>query len=199
MCESGQDQIAVRLRFPDQNIILIGPSGAGKTATAPILSQMLGLGFCDTDELITTVAGITGGEIISRWGISHFREIEELVVRAALAVNGRVVAIGAGAWTIPSVRTAARHNCISVLLQVPRDELVRRLTGSDRVIVKMHGAAQLVDQQLAARSQHYGMADVVIDCADLSPQQIAERVRTAVKGLARKPANKSPSSGKEKS
>lgn len=135
------------------------------------------------------VCGIDGRDIIIDQGISSFRSVEEFVVQAALLTGGRVVATGAGAWTIPAVRAAARQNGISVLLQVPRDELVRRLQHSDRVIVEMHGAENVVDQQLAERSREYGLADIAIDCAGLSIEQVARRVRAAVEEYRRQPSN----------
>lgn len=76
-------------------VILIGFMGAGKTTTATLLSQELGLPMLDTDQLITMGTGQTPAEIFSDRGEAVFREIEQTVIKESLNQEG-ILATGGG-------------------------------------------------------------------------------------------------------
>ena len=57
-----------------QNVVLVGPMGAGKSTIGRILAEMLGYAFCDTDELIEERTGATVAWIFDVEGEQGFRD-----------------------------------------------------------------------------------------------------------------------------
>lgn len=78
-------------------VVLVGPPGAGKTTLAVELSERLGVAFRDTDQDVEAAEGVTVQELFVEHGESHFRELEEQAVAAALRDHDGVLAVGGGA------------------------------------------------------------------------------------------------------
>ena len=113
--EDGQiDIIYNSLRREQENIVLIGMPGAGKTTVGRILAQKTGKVFVDTDEEIVKLAGKTIPAIFAELGEAGFRDLEVGVVRDLAGQTGRVIAAGGGT--------------------VLREENVRRLRQSGRLM-----------------------------------------------------------------
>jgi shikimate kinase len=166
--------MAMRL---DRHIVLIGASGSGKTTLAPILAARLDILCCDTDALIEERTGVAGGLIIEQQGIDAFRSIEKIVVCDALKSSlATVIATGAGAWTIAAVRRQCTETGVSVWLRGDFDELVRRVTNSDRYITRVRAPQLVIAEQIAQRTQFYAAADIQIDCNDRTTKQIVEAI-----------------------
>jgi len=77
-----------------QNPILIGMPGAGKSTIGVLSAKRRGMAFPDTDILIQTGEGSYLQELISRHGISGFREIEETYLLGVPADCGVVATAG---------------------------------------------------------------------------------------------------------
>jgi len=77
--------------------ILIGPPGAGKSTVGPLLAQLLGTEFLDTDTLVEEMAGKPVSDIFISDGEPAFRELERTAVTRGLAGHPGVLALGGGA------------------------------------------------------------------------------------------------------
>ena len=81
----------------NNNIILIGMPGVGKSTLGVILAKILGYCFCDTDLVIQETMGKLLKEIISDNGIDGFVETENRIIsklsfaRSIVATGGSVV------------------------------------------------------------------------------------------------------------
>lgn len=80
----------------DQNIILTGMMGCGKTTVGRLLAQRLGLELADTDALIEEESQSTIRDIFRDYGEDRFRDWEETVSRELGRKSGLVVACGGG-------------------------------------------------------------------------------------------------------
>lgn len=80
-----------------QNIILIGPAGAGKSTIGKYISQYLHMDFFDSDSVIEQRAGADIEWIIDIEGECGFRVREENVIHSLTDKNNIVLAIGDGA------------------------------------------------------------------------------------------------------
>lgn len=87
--------------------MLLGGSGAGKSALAPVLAGRLGLPALDTDEVVVAEQGEAIAAIFAARGEAGFRALEARAVRDCLRAPA-VVALGGGAWEDPAIREAVR-------------------------------------------------------------------------------------------
>ena len=109
------DIIYNSLRREQENLVLIGMPGAGKTTVGRILAQKTGREFVDSDEEIVNHAGKTISAIFAADGEAAFRDLEAEVLREAASKPGRVISVGGGA--------------------ILREENLRRLRQTGRLIL----------------------------------------------------------------
>jgi len=114
----------------EQNIriYLIGSRGCGKTSVGTGLAERLGGGFVDTDALLCEMQGRSVADIVEIDGWDVFRDCESEALAAATEQGARVVATGGGMVLREQNRTLMRENGIVVFLNVPPQELARRLS-----------------------------------------------------------------------
>jgi shikimate kinase len=89
-----------------QGLILVGGSGAGKSALGEELAHRLALPFADLDAAVEARAGRPIAALFAEAGEAAFRILEQDTLRSLLA-RPAVVALGGGAWEDPAARAAA--------------------------------------------------------------------------------------------
>ena len=67
--------------------ILIGPPGAGKSTVGPLLADLLGAEFLDTDSVVEEMAGKPVSDIFISDGEAAFRELERTAVASTIATT----------------------------------------------------------------------------------------------------------------
>lgn len=82
-----------------ENIILVGMPGSGKTTIGKKLAYFLNRDFIDIDEVIYKENKSKPGEIIEKYGESHFRSLESDALKRVLKKQGKVIATGGGILT----------------------------------------------------------------------------------------------------
>jgi len=80
----------------NQNIVLIGFRGAGKSTFGRAIADQLGLPFADLDEEIEFVTGMTIPAYTERFGWQQFREVEQKVAHDFCRNFSGIVASGGG-------------------------------------------------------------------------------------------------------
>ena len=80
----------------DNNIILIGMPGCGKTTLGIELAEKIGYGYIDSDSVIVARAGMPLSEIIEQVGREGFLDIEAKV-NSELSASRCVIATGGSA------------------------------------------------------------------------------------------------------
>ena len=73
------------------NIILIGMPGVGKSTVGVVLAKTLGYAFLDSDLLIQEREGLLLHEIIEKYGLERFNQIES-EVNASIEAEDTVIA-----------------------------------------------------------------------------------------------------------
>lgn len=91
------DSVYKEILLSKKNIVLIGMPSSGKSTIGKKLSDILGMSFVDTDELIVKNAGREIPKIIENDGEAYFRDLESKAVLEAAAKQNTVIATGGGA------------------------------------------------------------------------------------------------------
>ena len=178
-------------------IFLIGFSGTGKSHVGRLVSDMLGWGLADMDEMITKRAGVPIVEIFEQ-GEDKFRALEREML-AEVAVGDRVVvSTGGGVPVSEENRQVMRSAGMTVRLEAAPEIIFGRLKGSPRgnsdkaargVIRPMlqeegdEAPVERIRALLAEREEAYAAADATICTDHLSPRGVARRVIDAWKSF----------------
>ncbi|MDI9350114.1 MAG: shikimate kinase [Candidatus Symbiobacter sp.] len=160
-----------------KSLVLVGMMGAGKSAVGRHIAAWLGWPFRDSDVEIEQLFGMTTSEIFKRYDEARFRSEEKKVMCDLLVADKMVIASGGGAFINPDTRAAVKQAAISIWLDVPMDELMRRvLRRATRPLLQQPNPREIMEKLLAERRPIYSQADLVVE-SDHSPSIItAERV-----------------------
>ncbi len=156
--------------------------GAGKTTLGRALAERAAVAFMDVDAEIEAADGRTIVEIFAEEGEEAFRAIEGCVLRELDLPAEFVVATGGGVPVEPEQRAWLRDRGTIVWVDVPFEELERRLAGdATRPLWRDPGRAR---ELLEARRESYADCDVHFEPGDVS---IADTVDLLLERLS-KPA-----------
>lgn len=162
-----------RLALRPPNLLLVGFSGAGKSAVGRAVASRLGLPFVDLDQAIVARSGRPIPEIFREAGETAFRRLEAETLAAELAQGGRVIALGGGAWIQPRVRQLLGPADAAVWLDVPFEEAWRRIKNQrGRPLVDGLGREGL-EGLYAERRAAYALADHRLDVAGRPVEAVA--------------------------
>lgn len=166
----------------DQQIIIIGFMGTGKTTVARELGHKLDCLAVDLDRLITRREGRSPNEIIDQDGEDRFRVLETQLLREVLReAPARVIAVGGGAWTIAeNRRLIAEHGAITVWLDAPFELCWERIEGG-REVRPLARSRELAERLYRERQPVYELAGAkVLVSENESAEEIATKVSDAI-------------------
>lgn len=166
-------------------VVLIGPSGAGKTTIGQALSAELECQFRDTDADVERTSGRTIGEIMVDDGEAAFRLLEQQAVQQALSEHRGVLALGGGAIINEHTRAALIGHCV-VFLDVAVGPAIRRI-GLDQSRPLLLGQpralwAALMDKR---RGQYLECMHLQVDTSARTPEQVVQHILQALPHLPR--------------
>lgn len=137
----------------DDNIILIGMPGCGKSTVGIVLAKTAGMGFVDTDILIQLQEARTLQDIVDTDGYLHLREIEQRVILGFHALNTVVATGGSAVYSERAIHHLKEHGR-TVYLDVPLEELERRVGDYTQRGLAKH-PDQSFDELFAERTRLY--------------------------------------------
>ncbi len=165
----------------NQQIIILGFMGTGKTTVARELGRKLNCPAIDLDELITSQVGRTPNEIIEQDGEEKFRELETQMLRQVLQdAEARVVALGGGAWTTAANRQLLNeHGALTVWLDAAFELCWQRIEAHEEVRPLAHSRA-VAEQLYHERRPVYELANARISVSENESQsEIATKIINA--------------------
>ena len=162
----------------EENIVLIGMPGAGKSTVGVLLAKATGRNFLDTDVWIQAREGRSLQEILDCDGMEAFCDLEaahvlDLDVRACVIATG-----GSVVYREKAMGHLAAGGRI-VYLRLPFEPLQRRLTNlATRGVVMPEGQdfRQLFDER---RGLYERWAEAIVDCQGKSQDEIATEIARA--------------------
>lgn len=149
----------------DQNIILIGMAGAGKSTLGVLLAKALGMDFIDSDIIIQQKEGRLLQEIIDEDGIDTFLDIEEEIV-SSLVYRHTIIATGGSVVYSDKAMTALKENAVVIYLSLTYEEIQKRVTNIETrgiVLKKGNSLKDAFDERLPLYQRY---ADIVLDCVN---------------------------------
>src|SRR5262245_60328350 len=173
-----------------ERIILIGPTGGGKTTVGAAVAALLGWSFVDTDVLVEQVAGRSIPEIFASEGELLFRERESAALAEAVEHPRVVIATGGGVGERSENIELMRSRGWVVCLIVTPETALRRLTTESNEGDVVARRPMLADGEplermyaLQARRQGwYVVADETIRSDELAVDEVATRVVAGLVG-----------------
>ncbi|MBE6959669.1 MAG: shikimate kinase [Ruminococcaceae bacterium] len=116
-------EIHQQLRQAEENIILIGMPGSGKSTVGRLLAEKTGKVFVDADALIPELAGKSIAEVFAEDGEDVFRQHETKALAYLCKESEIVVATGGGCVMRPENEAILRQNGIIFCLERRLDSL----------------------------------------------------------------------------
>jgi shikimate kinase len=160
--------------------ILIGPPGAGKSTVGPLLADLLGTSFLDTDEIVAAEAGKPVGDIFIEDGEQAFRALERAAVARALASHPGVLGLGGGAVLDEGTRKLLAGHRV-VYLRTGFAAAARRVgLGAPRPLLAVNPRAQLKELLEQRLPIYESLAWVTTGTDDREPAEIAGELAAAL-------------------
>ena len=163
-------------------ILLWGMTGVGKSTVGRHLAALSDRPFIDLDEVIERDSGQGIAAIFQTHGESTFRRLEHDALRTTLRRNdGPVVALGGGCLLSAETRRLAKLGGPVVCLTAQLDTLLTRLEDAPaRPLLGTAPTAPTLEALLAARASAYADTDITIATDDLSVDEVAHAILSAV-------------------
>lgn len=165
------------MRHP-QNLFLVGPMGAGKSAVGRQLARLLHLDFVDSDEEIEARTGVDIPFIFEKEGEAGFRKREARVIDDLSKRDGVVLATGGGAIMDPQNRNHLGARGFVIYLHTSVDQqLSRTRRGRERPLLADDDPRAVLESLMASREPLYReIADLTVDTDGRKVRAVANEI-----------------------
>jgi len=160
------------------NIFLIGPMGAGKSAVGRHLARVLHLEFVDSDDEIERRTGVDIPFIFEKEGEDGFRKREAAAIDDLSKRDNVVLATGGGAVILDDNRSHLGGRGYVIYLYTSVDQQVARTAkGRERPLLESGDRRRVLEELLAARDPLYReIADLVIETDGRKVKSVANEI-----------------------
>ena len=165
-----------------QNLFLVGPMGAGKSAVGRQLAKLLYLDFLDSDEEIENRTGVDISFIFEKEGEQGFRKRESQVINEFSERQGIVLATGGGAVIDPINRNRLGSRGFVVYLYTTVDQQLERTRRyRHRPLLEDVDKGKMLQELMDIRDVLYReIADLIVKTDGRRVQEVAADIRDAL-------------------
>ncbi len=174
-----------------ERVVLIGPTGSGKSTTSRLLAMLLHWQFLDLDEEIMRISGMSVPEIFAREGEPGFRDRESEALKAVAGRRRVVLATGAGVVEREDNRALLHQQSRVVALLASPETIWYRLLehavspseiGRQRPMLAGDDPLRRLSNLYACRAPLYAAADETLVVESLTPTNAAARIAASLAG-----------------
>ena len=168
-----------------QNLIIVGPMGAGKSTIGRLLAKELRLDFKDSDKEIEVRAGANIPWIFDVEGEQGFRDREQAMLAELCEAQDQVIATGGGAVMRPENRRTLRAGGRVIYLHTSvEQQLARTARDRNRPLLRTANPGKVLSDLLAIRDPLYReIADLIIETDERPPRLVVLEILARLKGL----------------
>ena len=163
----------------EENLVLIGFMGSGKTSVGLKLSYKLKMPVEDTDKLIERREGKSIRQIFEEEGEEVFRKKETELLGELADRQGRVIySVGGGTPVREENRKLLRQLGTVVYLQISPETVYERLKGdTTRPLLQCENPLEKIRELIESRKEAYeSCADIIIAVDLLDMEEILEQI-----------------------
>ncbi len=171
-------------KYKQENIILIGYMGSGKSTVGRKAAKAVEYQFLDTDALIEAEEGMSISRLFEEKGEAYFREQETEVIRRLLdGPKGKIIATGGGLPMKEGNAELLKKLGTVIYLKAETDTLLKRLSGDTaRPLLQNGDLREKIETMLQIRGPVYEKtADVVLQTDDMSFYEIICQIEKLLK------------------
>ncbi len=140
----------------NQNIILIGPMGVGKSTVGKRLAKKLKIDFFDSDQEIVKKTGVDISTIFEYEGEKGFREREKKIIHELCQLKNIVLATGGGVVLSKQNRELLSTNGIVFYLKASIETILNRAKKENsRPLLKTVNKRERISELLIQRVPLY--------------------------------------------
>lgn len=165
------------------NLVLIGFMGCGKTTLGRWISQNANMAFYDTDEYIESKQNREIKEIFSTEGEEYFRDLEtETLKEMTEKFSCSVISVGGGLPLREENRELLEKLGIVVYLRTGEDTLVKRLGNDTKrpLLVGIDIRSKIHELMLQREYIYENSAKIIVDTDDRTFEQIYNEIEDQI-------------------
>lgn len=165
----------------NDNIVLVGPMGTGKTTLGKMLAKDVGFEFVDSDREIEVRCGADIPWIFDVEGESGFRERERQVIGELSERQGLVIATGGGAVVAPENQSALMRAGFVVYLHTSvQQQYERTRKDRKRPLLQADDPMAVLERLMSIREPIYRkIADLIVRTDRKRPRTLVKDIRQA--------------------
>jgi shikimate kinase len=165
-----------------QNLFLVGPMGAGKSAVGRQLARFLHMDFVDSDDEIESRTGVDIPFIFEKEGEAGFRTRESRIIDELSARQGVVLATGGGVVVDPQNRSHLGARGFVVYLHTTvEQQLDRTQRGRHRPLLENGDRREILEELMRIRDPLYReIADLTVETDGRRVKEVAAEIRDAL-------------------
>jgi shikimate kinase len=162
MINSGNFKYHIRMN--NQNIILIGPMGSGKSTIGHMMAKKLNREFQDSDHYIEHKTGVDIPRIFDVEGECGFRDRETQALHDLLNLNNQVIATGGGSVIRAENQVMLKSNGFVIFLDTSINQQMHRLRrDTKRPLLQTDNPRRRLECLFEARRPIYlDLADLIV-------------------------------------
>ena len=151
--------------------------GTGKTTIAKKISQISGMQYISTDNLIEKKEGTSIGEIFSKKGEPYFREVEKKTVAEVSDMDEVVIDAGGGIiLKSENIENLRRKSALICLWAEPKDILERTKRYTHRPLLNVDDPLKAIKELLDKRRPYYEGADYHVNTSSVGIEEAVNAI-----------------------
>ncbi len=172
--------------YSNNNVILVGPMGAGKTTVGKHIARMLGKSFYDVDLELEKRTGVSVNLIFDIEKEEGFRQRETQMLSDLMTQRNAVIATGGGIVVTAANRKLLQNStdCVVYLKTEVKHQLQRLKKDRQRPLLQGGGRRERLLNMARERNPLYeSVADLTFTSGRISSQKMAAKVVNHILGV----------------